>query len=69
MRDRIWRSDCEGAVQHARQKSDPIAPTGCVVLAEVAPHGRVAGVDLWHGGYHDDSDETASDDEEKTDIV
>ncbi len=69
MRDRIWRSDGEGAIQHPRQKRDPVAPPSCVVLAEVTPYGGVAGMDLRHRRYHDDSDESTTDDEEKTDIV
>ena len=69
MSDSVWRANSKSAVENTSQERHSIAPPSSIVLAEIAPYGRITGMNFWHCGNNDDSDETTNNDQEETDLI
>lgn len=65
----IRRANCKSSVQHAGQECDSIAPARSVVLAEVAPDCRIAGMYFGHRCDHDDGYDSTDNDKKQSNLI
>lgn len=67
--DSVGGADRERAVEHAAQERHAAGPPRDVVLVEAVPDELAGRVARGHGGYDDDGDEAAHDDEEHAQLL
>lgn len=65
----IWSANRKGAIKHACQECDAIAPARNIVLAEITPNCRITGMYFRHRCDYDDGYNSTKDNKEQPYLI